>query len=97
MFWVYMLRCRDRSFYIGHTDNLEHRLAQHQQGVFRTCYTFERRPVVLVYCQPFETREEALAMERRIKRWNRAKKVALTEGNWREVSRIARFKYERGR
>ena len=93
MFWVYMLRCRDRSFYVGHTDNLEQRLAQHERGTFRGCYTFERRPVVLVYCQAFATREEALAMERRIKRWNRAKKVALTEGNWREVSRISRFKY----
>jgi predicted GIY-YIG superfamily endonuclease len=49
MFWVYMLRCADRSFYVGHTDNLDLRIAQHHRGAFRTCYTFVRRPVVLVY------------------------------------------------
>jgi len=31
-FWVYMLRCSDNSYYIGHTDNLEKRLAEHQAG-----------------------------------------------------------------
>lgn len=45
MFWVYMLRCADGSFYVGHTDDLESRLAQHRQGYFPTCYTFGRRPV----------------------------------------------------
>ena len=62
MFWVYMLRCSDRSFYVGHTDHLELRIAQHQQGAFKTCYTFVRRPVVLVYSAAFGSREEALSM-----------------------------------
>ena len=53
MFWVYMLRCADHSFYIGHTDNLDVRVAQHIQGAFKTCYTYERRPVHLVYSQDF--------------------------------------------
>ena len=92
MFWVYMLRCADRSFYVGHTDNLEQRLAQHRQGTFTTCYTYPRRPVDLVY-SGFPSREEALAMERRVKGWNRAKKTALIAGNWAEISRIARFRY----
>jgi putative endonuclease len=95
MFWVYMLRCVDCSFYVGHTDNLEQRISQHHQGTFMTCYTFQRRPVTLIYSQSFATREEALTMERRIKGWNRVKKVALQNGDWREVSRISRFKYRR--
>ena len=92
MFWMYMLRCCDESFYVGHTDNLEQRLAQHEQGAFRECHTYWRRPVLLVFSQPFPTREEALAMERRVKGWSRAKKAALCEGDWKEISRLARGK-----
>ncbi|MGE3530336.1 MAG: GIY-YIG nuclease family protein [Steroidobacteraceae bacterium] len=44
-----MLQCADDSYYVGHADSLEKRLAQHQQGPFPTCYTFNRRPVKLVY------------------------------------------------
>jgi predicted GIY-YIG superfamily endonuclease len=93
MFWLYMLRCADDSFYVGHTDNLESRIAQHQQGAFPDCYTFTRRPVRLVYSQDFATRDEAFVMERRIKGWSRAKKVALIGRDWREISRISRFKF----
>jgi putative endonuclease len=95
MFWVYMLKCADSSFYVGHTDNLETRLAQHNLGSFPTCYTFNRRPVQLIYSQEFGTRDEALSMEVRIKGWSRAKKSALTKRDWAEVSRISRFKYGR--
>jgi putative endonuclease len=93
MFWVYMLRCADRSFYVGHTENLEDRIAQHKQGSITSCYTYQRRPVTLVFSQDFPSRIEALAMERKIKGWNRAKKTALIRGDWREISRISRFKY----
>ncbi|WP_254200767.1 GIY-YIG nuclease family protein [Lysobacter sp. MMG2] len=58
MFWMYILRCADASFYIGHTDDLERRLDEHHAGRF-ACYTQTRRPVVLVYTQAFETREGA--------------------------------------
>jgi putative endonuclease len=60
MFWMYMVRCADESFYVGHTDNLEARLAAHEQGVFPSCYTFERRPVTLVFFEAFPTRRVAL-------------------------------------
>jgi len=90
MFWVYMLHCADDSFYIGHTDNLEARFAQHRQGSFAGSYTFRRRPVRLVYSQDFPAREQALEMERRLKGWSRAKKAALIRGDWQEISRLAR-------
>ncbi len=66
-FYVYILRCSDSSYYTGHTDNLERRLAQHHARAFPGCYTANRLPVELVYQQTFGTREEALASERRIK------------------------------
>ena len=77
MFWVYILRCTDKSYYTGHTDNLENRLAQHHSRAFASCYTATRLPVELVFSQEFAPREEALASERQIKGWNKKKKEAL--------------------
>jgi putative endonuclease len=93
MFWVYMLRCADRSFYLGHTDNLERRVNDHIRGIYSSCYAFSRRPVELVYSQEFASRAESLLMERQIKGWNRAKKIALIAGDWMEISRLSNFKY----
>ena len=89
-FWAYMLHCADRSFYVGHTEDLEHRIASHQQGL--PGYTSTRRPVVLVWSEEFPTRYEALAAERRIKGWSRAKKLALIRGDWGEIRRLAKSK-----
>ncbi|MFZ2235993.1 MAG: GIY-YIG nuclease family protein [Dokdonella sp.] len=90
-FWTYVLRCADRSYYTGHSDDLERRMSQHESGAISTCYTFKRRPVVLVFSQTFERRVEALAAERQIKGWSRKKKEAMMRGDWAEVSRLARL------
>jgi len=87
-FWVYILRCSDGSYYTGHTDNLEKRVAEHQDGEIQ-CYTLTRRPVELVFEEVFSTREEALAAERQIKGWSRKKKEAMIRGDWKEVQRLA--------
>lgn len=87
-FSTYMLKCVDESYYIGHTDNLERRIGMHDQGTIPG-YTTARRPVKLVWSQDFATREEALAAERQIKGWSRAKKEALVRGDWMEVQRLA--------
>jgi predicted GIY-YIG superfamily endonuclease len=76
-FWVYILRCADGSYYTGHTDELEQRLAQHESGAIPGCFTFRRRPVKLVYWQEFASREEALTAEMQIKGWGRKKKEAI--------------------
>jgi predicted GIY-YIG superfamily endonuclease len=83
-FWVYMLRCADGSFYVGHTDDLERRLGEHATGMLPG-YTQRRRPVVLVYSAELPERIDALEMERRIKGWSRAKKEALIEGDWENL------------
>ena len=90
-FWVYILRCADDSYYTGHTDNLEKRLAEHQSGICDG-YTSARFPVTLVFSQEFSTRLEALICERQIKGWSRKKKEAMIRGDWAEVSRLARSK-----
>ncbi len=88
-FWVYMLKCRDGSFYTGHTDDLERRVGEHQSGLIPG-YTKDKRPVELVFAEEFPTRLEALAAERQIKGWSRKKKLALIDGDWAEVSRLAK-------
>lgn len=94
-FWVYILRCTDGSYYTGHTDNLETRLGQHSAGVLPNCYTFNRRPLELVFLQEFVTREEALTSEQQIKGWSRKKKEAMMRGDWAEVSRLARSSFDK--
>ena len=88
-FWLYMLKCADGSYYIGHTDDLENRLAQHEAGA-GDAYTTKRRPVQLVYALDFPSREEAIARERQIKGWSRKKKEALCREDWAEIKRLAR-------
>ena len=93
-FWAYMLHCADRSFYVGHTDDLEHRMAQHQHGEIKG-YTSTRLPVTLVWSQEFATRYEALQAERQIKGWSRGKKLALIRGDWDLISALAQSSKER--
>jgi putative endonuclease len=84
MFWVYILKCSDGSYYTGHTDNFEIRIAQHNAG---EClgYTATLLPVELAWSQEFNTREEALSAERQIKGWSRKKKEAMMRDDWAEV------------
>lgn len=89
MFWVYILRCADRSYYTGHTDDLDLRIAQHQSGAFPG-YTHGRRPVELVFSETFQTRDEALNRERQLKDWSVKKKEALIRGDWDAISNAAR-------
>ena len=88
-FFVYLLRCADGSYYVGHTDELELRVAKHQAGEIEG-YTQSRRPLEMVWCQETATRDEALAAEMRIKGWGRAKKQALIRGDWQGLSLLAR-------
>ncbi|WP_087745799.1 MULTISPECIES: GIY-YIG nuclease family protein [unclassified Acidovorax] len=89
MFWVYILRCADASYYTGHTDNLEKRIGEHQSGITGG-YTSTRLPVELVWTQECSTREEALAAELQVKGWSRRKKEALLTGDWAAVSKFAK-------
>ena len=88
-FWFYMLKCADGSYYVGDTDDLERRLAEHHSGALGG-YTSTRRPVALAFAEEFPTRDEAICRERQVKNWSRAKKEALAARNWSQLSRLAR-------
>ncbi|WP_421707440.1 GIY-YIG nuclease family protein [Algihabitans sp.] len=88
--WLYILRCADGSYYTGVAQqDLERRIAEHNEGSYRG-FTSGRRPVTLAFSQVFERADEAIAMERRIKGWSRAKKEALMAGDWTRLRALAR-------
>jgi len=86
-----MLHCRGGKFYTGHTDHLKRRIGEHRSGLVAG-FAQDKLPVELVWSQEFTTRAEALASELQIKGWSRAKKMALTRGDWDRISGLAKSK-----
>ncbi|MDX9759726.1 MAG: GIY-YIG nuclease family protein [Bacteroidota bacterium] len=87
--WVYILECRDGSYYTGCTTNIEQRLAQHEAGVCDG-YTSKRLPVKLVWTAHFSDIRDAISAERRLKKWSRKKKAALIRGDIDALRRHAK-------
>jgi putative endonuclease len=88
-FYVYILKCSDGSYYIGHTDNMERRLGQYNAG-FCTGYVAKRLPVELVFVEPCASRAEAISAEHQWKKWSRKKKEALIIGGWEAVKQVCK-------
>ena len=86
-----MLHCRGGYFYTGHAEDLESRVAEHKAGRVQG-FASDHLPVELVWSEEFPSRYEALAAERRIKGWSRAKKMALVRGDWAGISALAKGK-----
>jgi putative endonuclease len=88
---IYILRCADGSYYTGITRrSVEERLSEHMQGLISGCYTDSRRPVKLVFSENYERIDEAVAAERRIKGWSRAKKEAYMHGDFPALVELAK-------
>ena len=86
---LYILRCADGSYYTGTArSGLEQRVSQHNAGTFDG-YTAKRRPVALVFSQWFERITDAIAAERQVKGWSRAKKEALIRGDFEQLRILA--------
>jgi putative endonuclease len=84
--FVYMLLCADDSYYVGSAtgDDLSKRVNEHATGAYEG-YTYSRRPVQLVWSEHFDRITDAIAIERKIKGWSRAKKEALIRGDWIDI------------
>jgi putative endonuclease len=85
---VYILECSDGSYYVGCTTNLSQRIEQHDQGLF-SGYTSKRRPLVLKWSGETNDINNAIAAERQIKGWSRAKKEALIRGDWKALHELS--------
>lgn len=87
---VYILKCRDGSYYTGLTKQaIEARVWEHNAGIYDG-YTAKRRPVELVFSETYDRLIDAIARERRIKGWNRLKKEALIALNYESLPALSR-------
>lgn len=90
-FYIYILKCSDQSYYTGHTDNIDVRIAQHNNK--ENSYTSLRLPVEVVFIQTFASRDEAFTAERKIKGWSRKKKEVLISKNWDLLKILSKKKF----
>ena len=91
--YIYILKCRDNSYYTGVTSNLEQRFFRHESGFFPDCYTFKRRPLELVFYAEFTDITIAIEKEKQIKKWSRLKKEALINGDYDSLPNLAKKKF----
>ena len=73
---VYIVECRDGSYYTGWTNHPALRLQAHNEGRGAK-YTKSRRPVRFVYMETYETKEEAMSREFKVKKLTRAEKLRM--------------------
>ena len=88
-YYVYILKCADNSYYTGITNNINRRLLEHQNGINQDCYTYNRRPVELVFCTEFNDVNQAIAFEKQVKGWSRKKKEAIINDKWEDLKKLA--------
>jgi putative endonuclease len=87
-FYVYILASKTAVLYIGMTNELERRVSEHKQKLVPG-FTAKYNVSTLVWYDAFSNASDAIAAEKKIKGWTRAKKVALIESmnpKWRDLS-----------
>lgn len=77
MYYVYILKCADKTLYTGITTNTGRRRGEHNLSKLGSKYTRSRRPVELVYSKKFRDRSTASKEEARIKKLTRTEKLKL--------------------
>lgn len=91
--YVYILKCADGSYYTGVTSNLEQRLFRHNTAYYPESYTASRRPLELVFYCEFTDINLAIEKEKQIKKWSRAKKEALINGDFEALANLAKKRF----
>ena len=86
---LYILQLSSGLLYVGSTNNLFQRMADHSEGI--ACKTTrDDRPEALVYVEPHSTYSAARKREAQIKRWSRAKKEALIRNDMETLRRLSK-------
>ena len=91
-YYVYILECKDWSYYIGICNDIERRLWEHNTGQDENSYTYSRRPVELKYIETFTEVNQAIAREKQLKGWSRKKKQALIAENFDKLKELSKSK-----
>ena len=90
MLWfVYILECADRSLYVGITTDLNDRLERHLKGE-GAAHTRKLAPQKVIHRERYSSLANAVAQERQIKGWTRAKKLALASGRLDDLRALSR-------
>ena len=93
--YVYILKCADGTYYTGVTSNLKKRFYEHITGIHPDSYTFKRRPLKLVFYCEFTDINLAIEKEKQIKKWSKAKKEALINGDYDALVNLAKKRFEK--
>ncbi|WP_423818966.1 GIY-YIG nuclease family protein [Salinimicrobium sp. TIG7-5_MAKvit] len=93
--YVYILLCADDTYYTGVTSNLDKRLTEHLSAKHPESYTAKRLPVDLVFYTEFTDINFAIATEKQIKNWSRAKREAIIAGEFEALPNLAKKKFKK--
>ena len=94
VYYVYILKCSDNTYYTGITSNLDKRVKEHERGKHKDSYTYRRRPLALVFYAEFTNVEMAITTEKQIKKWSKAKKEALINGDYEKLPNLAKKNFD---
>ena len=87
--YVYILKCSDESYYVGHTEDLNSRIQHHSKGL-GSQHTASRLPVEYIYSESLPSKSDAMKRETQLKHWSRAKKEALIQGNMAKLRNLSK-------
>ncbi len=88
--FVYIIECTDNSFYVGVTNDIFRRFSEHENGIDTKSYTFNRRPLKLVFYTSFTDLNIAIEREKQIKKWSKNKKKALINGEFSQLPNLSK-------
>jgi putative endonuclease len=94
IYYVYILKCSDKTYCTGFTSNLEQRFFEHQEGKHIESYTYKRRPLELVFYFEFSEVGFAIDTEKQIKKWSKIKKEALINNEYEKLLNLAKKKFK---
>jgi putative endonuclease len=81
MYYLYILKCADKTLYTGITTDLKRRVAEHNSTKLGAKYTHSRRPVKMVFSKKFKSRSAVSKEEARIKKLKRPQKLELIKNH----------------
>jgi putative endonuclease len=87
-FWVYIVASKSGTLYTGMTNNLDRRIAEHKQRAVPG-FTAKHNCTRLLWLEEHSDVRDAIAREKQIKGWLRAKKIALIESlnpHWEDLA-----------
>ena len=89
MWYPYIAECENKGLYTGIADDLKRRLAEHRSGKGGH-YTSYNRPERILHTEEFKERYAAENREQQVKRWSRAKKLALIRGDKEQLIELSK-------